>query len=248
MIMMRGKSKKTKTKSRKNLSIIIPAHNEENNIKRTVEEIADSFRSAEIIVVANGCTDRTYEVAKKIKRPNVKVVNFYKRIGKGGAIIEGFKIANGRRIGFVDADGSFRVRDIRRIIEKLDDYDVAIASKWKRRDFFEVQSGFGRKIGSRGWNLLTRVFAGIDYNDTQAGLKFFRKEVVDYVIKRKFVLTGFDFDVELLYRIKKGGFDVCELYVPIKDGGKSTFNIRSSPGMFLNLIRFFLNEMTSVKH
>ena len=227
------------------LSIIIPAHNEERIIEKTVKNIADNFRSAQIIVVANGCTDRTYEVAKRVKRPNVEVLNYYARIGKGGAILKGFKGAKGRIVGFVDADGSFRVRDIERIVNKVGEYDGAIASKWKRRDFFEVQSGFVRKIGSRGWNLFVKMLAGINYSDTQAGLKFFKREVIDAVTKEDFILKGFDFDVELLYRVKKAGYIVHEMYVPIKEGGKSTFNIRSSPNMFLNLIRFFLHEMTS---
>lgn len=240
---MKRKSKKT-SKERK-LSIIIPAHNEEKTIEKTVKEIADNFRSAQIIIVANGCSDRTYEVAKKVKRPNVEVLNYYEKIGKGGAIINGFKRAKGKVVGFVDADGSFRIRDIERIIDKVGEYDVVIASKWKRRDFLEVQSDFGRKIGSRGWNLLVKIFTGINYNDTQAGLKFFKRGVINSIIKDDFILRGFDFDVELLYRVKKAGYNVHEMYVPIKDGGNSTFSIMSSPKMFINLIRFFLHEITS---
>jgi len=220
------------------MSIIIPAHNEEKNIEKTVTEIADNFRDANVIVVCNGCTDRTYEAARKIRRPNIKVVNFLKRIGKGGAIIEGFKLATGDIVGFVDADGSFSIGDIKKIVGgvKNKKYDAVIASKWKGKDFFEVQSGFGRKIGSRGWNLLTSVLIGVDFEDTQAGLKFFNRKVVDEVMREGFVCRGFDFDVELLYKIKRGGFKIGEVYVPIEDGGKSTFDVKSYPKMFLNLL------------
>jgi glycosyltransferase involved in cell wall biosynthesis len=231
-----------KHKRRKRVSIVIPAHNEERGIEETVIEIADNFRSAEIIVVCNGCSDKTYAAARKIKRPNVEVLNFHERIGKGGAIIEGFKVASGDVVGFVDADGSFRAEDIQKIIDGTKKHGAAIASKWKGKDFFEVQSRLSRKIGSRGWNLLSGLIADLDLSDTQAGLKFFRRDVLDKVLDKGFVCRGFDFDVELLYRVKKAGFKIKETYVPIRDGGKSTFDMRNSPKMFVNLMRFHFSK------
>jgi glycosyltransferase involved in cell wall biosynthesis len=224
------------------ISIIIPAYNEEKNIEQTVTELADAFRNAQIIVVCNGCKDRTYEVARRIKRPNVKVINFYRSIGKGGAILEGFKLANGDVVGFVDADGSFRIDDIEKIISALEKYDCVIASKWKDKNFFEVQSGLTRKIGSRGWNFLAKLVSDVDFRDTQAGLKFFKRDVVDSMLKEEFVCRGFDFDVELLHRVKEAGFKINETYVPIKDGGKSSFEMRTSPKMFLNLLKFYFSK------
>ena len=230
------------SKKKEKVSIVIPAHNEEERISETVTEISDNFRSAEIIVICNGCSDKTYPVARKIKRPNLKVLNFHERIGKGGAIIEGFKVATGDVVGFVDADGSFKIEDIKNVIDGLDKYDAVIASKWDDVPFFEVQSGFSRKIGSRGWNFLANLFAGMDFSDTQAGLKFFRRKVVDEVMKKDFVCRGFDFDVELLYRINNAGFKINEVHVSIRDGGRSTFNMRSSPKMFVNLMRFYFSK------
>lgn len=230
----------------KKVSIIVPAHNEEKNIERTVTELADSFRNAQIIVVCNGCTDRTYEVSRKIKRPNVEVVNFYERVGKGGAILEGFKLAAGDVIGFVDADGSFGIESVEKILNGLEKHDCVIASKWKGKNFLEVQSGFKRKIGSRVWNFMAKFFADVNFSDTQAGLKFFRRDVVDSVMQREFVCRGFGFDVELLHKIEKAGFKIREVHVPIKDSGKSTFDLRSSPKMFANLLRFYFSKDSGV--
>lgn len=229
-------------KKHKKISIVIPAHDEEKNIGETVTDIADNFRNAQIIVVCNGCTDRTYGIARKIKRPNVEVVNFHERIGKGGAILEGFKLATGDVVGFVDADGSFRVEDIEKIISGLRKYDVVIGSKWKGKNFFDVQSPFTRKIGSRGWNFFAKLLGDVDFRDTQAGLKFFKRPVIDSMLEKNFVCCGFDFDVELLYKIKKSGFKINEMYVSIKDSGKSTFDMRSSPQMFANLLRFYFSK------
>ncbi len=229
-------------KFQRKISIVIPAHNEEKNIERSVTEIADSFRNAQIIVVCNGCTDRTYEIARGIKRPNVEVINFHEHIGKGGAILEGFKRADGNIVGFVDADGSFGIDEIKKIIENLKKYDAVIASKWKDKNFFEVQSSFTRKIGSRFWNFFVRLLVGIDFKDTQAGLKFFKREVIDSILKEDFICCGFDFDVELLYKIKKMGFKIKEVYTPIKDSGKSTFNMRYSTKMFSKLLKFYFSK------
>lgn len=231
-----------RVKRRRKVSIIIPAHNEEKNIKETVIEIADNFRSAQIIVVCNGCTDKTFGVARKIKRPNVHVINFHERIGKGGAILEGFKLADGDVVGFVDADGSFKIKDIEKIIDRTKRYDSVIASKWKGKGFFEVQSSFGRKVGSRGWNFLAKSFGEIDFSDTQAGLKFFNREAVDAILKEDFVCRGFDFDVELISKIQKMGFKTNEVYVPIRDGGRSTFEMRNSAKMFASLLKFYFSK------
>lgn len=237
---MAKKLEKTSTNNR--ISIVIPAHNEEENIEATITEIADHFRNSQIIVVCNGCVDRTFEIARKIKRPNVDVLNYHERLGKGGAILEGFKHANGDIVGFVDADGSFRTEDVEKVIQNVKRYDAVIASKWRGKNFFEVQSGLSRKIGSRVWNLSAKLLGGVNFMDTQAGLKFFRRDVVEAILKEDFMCLGFDFDVELLHKIKNRGFRINEIYVPIRDGGKSTFNMKNSPKMFLNLLKFRLSK------
>lgn len=237
-----AKGSKERQKGVRKISIVVPAHDEEKNIKKTVTEIADGFRNAQIIVVCNGCTDRTYELARHVKRPNVKVVNFYGSIGKGGAILEGFKLASGDIVGFVDADGSFRVEDIGKAVKGLEKYDAVIGSKWKGRGFFEVQSDFMRKIGSRGWKFLVGLLTDLEFEDTQAGLKFFRRPVIDSILKSSFMCRGFDFDVELLCKVKKGGFKIKEFYVPIEDGGKSTFDAGNMPKMFGNLLKFHFSK------
>lgn len=225
------------------VSIVVPAHNEEENIESTLTELSDCFRSAEIIVVCNGCTDRTYEIARKVKRPGIRVMNFHERIGKGGAILEGFREASGEIVGFVDADGSFGTNEIEKVIEQLEKNDAVIASKWKGRDFVHAQSKVPRKVGSRVWNNIVRTLTGLGFEDTQAGLKFFRRPVVDAVLKEEFVCKGFDFDVELLYIIKEKGFRIDEIFVEIRDGGKSTFDMRNSPDMLKNLLRLYFSEI-----
>src|SRR3989344_2149339 len=92
------------------LSIIIPAYNEEKRISRTLEYYISFFsrniKDFEIIVVLNGCKDHTLAIVKKFinKNKNVKYLDFKEAIGKGAAIVEGFKKARGDLVGFIDAD------------------------------------------------------------------------------------------------------------------------------------------------
>ena len=218
----------------KKLSIVFPAYNEEKNIINTLKNFSSVFPDSELIVACNGCTDNTPILASSI--PNVKVIEFPEK-NKGYAVIEALKRAKGDIIGFVDADGSFLAEDIKVLIDQLKNTDVAIASKWKDQNFSDVRSGFMRKIGSRGWNFLSSKLFGLDFKDTQAGAKFFKKNVFDSIDKN-FVSSGFGFDIELLYKIHKKGFDIKEIFVPITKKSDTSFNIlKESPKMFFSLLK-----------
>lgn len=224
------------------VSIIIPAHNEEKTIKSSVSKLTKYFSNAEVIVVCNGCSDMTYERCSELKSENLKIMDFKDRIGKGGAVLKGMAVAKGDIVGFVDADGSFSPNDVEKIIDNLNNCDCSIASKWKGKKLSEVNSDFKRKIGSRGWNLMSRMFLGLDVRDTQAGLKFFKRDVMRKILETTFICKGFDFDVELLYKIKKNGFTIEETHTPIRRGKKSTFKMSNSPKMFVNFLRFYFSK------
>lgn len=224
------------------ISIVVPAYNEEDCIESTVSDLSKEFPDAEIIVVCNGCTDSTFDVCSNINVPNLKVLEFKEAIGKGGAVIEGFRVAKGDYVGFVDSDGSFSPSSVKKVVEELDEYDSAIASKWKGMHVSDVSSGAFRKVGSRVWNFLARKLVGLDFEDTQAGLKFFRKAVVEEVLKKPFVCKGFDFDVELLYRVSKAGYRTKEVYVPVIYNRRSSFGIGDSPKMFANMLKFYFSK------
>src|SRR3989344_8345313 len=95
-----------------NLTIIIPAYNEERRIGKTLDDYCRFFNKIKLdyklLVLLNGCKDNTLDVVKKYKKKHSKIEykNIKEAIGKGGAVIEGFKIANTDLIGFVDADNS----------------------------------------------------------------------------------------------------------------------------------------------
>jgi len=222
------------------LSIVVPAHNEEKSIQKTVSGILGKIRGSEVIVVCDGCTDRTFERAKAIKG-NVKVIRFGEQRGKGAAIAEGFKVARGQYVGFVDADGAFSAESISKILGQLKHHDCVIASKWKGRRFSEVRGGLSKKLFGRAWNAMIKLMIGLDFSDTQAGLKIMRMAVLKK-IGTGFRSRGFEFDVELLKKIKESEFDIKEVYVPTRTVKKSSFTFCHVPGMFLSLLNIRLRK------
>lgn len=220
--------------------------NEEKRIHKPLEKYTKTFRDCEIIVVSNGSGDGTCDVVRSFqkKHKNIRLLAFPKPLGKGGAVIEGLKKAKGEIIGFVDSDDAYEIEGIKRLLASVmnGECDCAIASKWKGKKFGEVTENAKRKIMSRGWNLLVRVFIGLQYHDTQSGAKFFTKKCYDSIDK-KFICRGFEFDVELIYKIKKHGFRIKEIFVQSTEERGSKFNTKYIPEMFRNLVRLSLNRL-----
>ena len=221
------------------ISIIIPAYNEEEHIGSFLSQLCKCFSSEEIIVVCNGCTDRTPDIVEGFKRKNVKSLVFKEKIGKGAAIVEGFKVAKGSYIGFVDADGSFGCRQIKNVVKALESTDCVVASKWKGQSFSSVDWPFLRKFAGRFWNVLVRFFLHLQLEDTQAGLKFVKRYVLES-IDMNFMCKGFEFDVEFLNKIRRKGFEIKEVYTPVKKLETTSFQFSHMPIMFLNLLRLSL--------
>ena len=226
-----------------NISIIVPAYNEGKRIELTLNSLLLTFPDDEIIVVSNGSEDNTVEILKtwKEKHVNFRYLEFSDKLGKGGAIVEGLKIASGDLIGFVDADDAFDLSFIKNSLSELSSFDCIIASKWKDKNIFQVNEPMLRKVLSRGWNLFVRVLLGLDYYDTQAGAKFFKKQVRDK-INYDFISKGFAFDIELIYKIKISNFKIKEIYIPSKHIEGSTFRLRHCNTMFKDLLKIWWSK------
>src|SRR3989344_1999893 len=222
------------------ISIIVPAYNEGKRIESTLNSLFLTFPKEEIIVVSNGSKDNTVEILKKWKEKNsnLQYLEFTEKLGKGGAIIEGLKIAGGEIVGFIDADDAFDLNYIKNSLSRLSSYDCIIASKWKNKNIFQVNEPMLRKILSRGWNLLVRILINLNYYDTQAGAKFF-KNIVKDKIGYNFISRGFAFDIELLHKIKKNNFKIKEIYVPSRFIEGSTFKLKHCKTMFKDLLKIW---------
>lgn len=227
----------------KDWTIVIPAYNEEKRIGGTLNSLRNVFgEDLNIIVVSNGSTDGTVKLLEDLKKKNknFEYYVFNEKLGKGGALVEGFKKTKSKYVGFIDADESFDLKFLKRVMTNFDK-DIIIASKWDGVNFSKVTEPTGRKIMSRCWNLLVRIFFGLDIKDTQAGAKFFKTECFEK-IDSDFTCTGFAFDVELLYKFKKAGFSIYEMYMPSKHMEGSTFKFSYVMNMFNQLMKFYFKK------
>ena len=223
------------------LSLVVPAHNSEKVIKKTVEEyysfFSDKVNKMEIITVCNGCNDNTVKICNELKgKFPVKVVELPQK-GKGYALIEGFNNSQYEIAGFLDADNPFDLNKIIKMISLLDRGDIVIASKYLRKQL-RIQDSLLRRIISIGGGIVSKILFNLDVSDTQAGAKFFKKKVWDTINKKHFICRGFDFDIEFLYKSKKARFKIIEFYIPLERYVKfSTFRLKYLPGMLKRLIK-----------
>jgi dolichol-phosphate mannosyltransferase len=223
------------------ISIIVPAYNEEKRIRGMLELYAgyffEKYRDCEFIVVADG-SDRTAAIMENMIAifPGIRLLEYGTRLGKGGGIMEGFRHAQGDILAFVDADESISPPDLDRVIAVLENADCAIGSRRAPGARIKVRQPFKREAISRAFNLMVNLMFHLDIRDTQCGAKAFRKEAVHAVLP-EIMSNGFEFDVELLWRIKKHGFSVIEVPIEWRHSEHSRFSLKHAPRMFVNLVR-----------
>jgi dolichol-phosphate mannosyltransferase len=218
-------------------SLVIPAYNEENRITLFINSITRF--DGELIVVCDG-TDRTADVVETLalRRTDLSIrcLRFDHRLGKGGGVIAGLKEARAPLRGYVDADGSTSIEEMIRLFANLPAADGAIGSRWVAGSTLTVKQGFLRQMESRGFNLLIRILFGLTYHDTQCGAKVFTKRALDEILPRM-VSTGFEFDVELLWRMRRAGFRIEEVPIEWQNKGDSRVQKRDMIRMLTGLFR-----------
>jgi glycosyltransferase involved in cell wall biosynthesis len=223
------------------LSIVIPAHNEEKRLPNTLEQIfgflgKQSFTS-EVVVVENGSADRTYEIAREFsnRHENLRVIQNDWR-GKGLAVQRGIKEAQGEYIFLCDADLSMPVEEIGKFIPpQLPGVDIAIASR-EAPGSVRYNEPYHRHFTGRVFNTFIRWLVLPNLQDTQCGFKCMRADVARDLLPYQ-TLTGWAFDVELLYIARHHGYQVVEIPIDWYFNADSKISIlRDSWRMFLDLL------------
>lgn len=227
------------------LSIIIPAYNEEQRLRKekTLNNYACFFSKIyginfEIIVVLNGCKDNTLsvvqDVAKKFKQ--IKIIDVGSVGSKGAAIIEGFKLASGKFIGFVDADQATKADAFYDLILKINGYDCIIASRRMNGSIIDPPRTFNRDFSSMVFNLFVKSFFGLNFNDTQCGAKLLKKNACKSVLN-DIIIKKWAFDVDLLYSLKKKGFKTLEIPTVWSEKLGTKLTWKTSYEMFWSLVK-----------
>lgn len=231
------------------LSIIIPAYNEEKVIEKTINTYAGYLdqklkNDYEIIVVPNGCTDNTVKIVNDLSKRHKQLRCFDMGCpgSKGMAVIKGFELASGDLIGFVDADLSSPPNAFYELVLNIKGNDGIIASRSLKESKISVRQPLSRRILGRGFKLLVNLFLDLNHNDTQCGCKLFKKEAIKKVYQ-DLMITGWAFDINLLYLMKLNNFKVLEIPTIWNDAkGTSKLNVKKAvPEMFFSILKLRLS-------
>jgi glycosyltransferase involved in cell wall biosynthesis len=222
------------------LSIVLPAHNEQENAAGAVEEVSDVAQRLgidyEIVLVNDGSTDRTGEVGRELEQriPNFRLVEHHPNRGYGGALKAGFAAATKDLIAFYPADKQFVFGEIDRLLEKIGQADIVSGFRADRQD------PLIRRFNALGWNTTIRLLFGFLCRDIDCGFKLFRREILDHV---NIVSDGAMIDTEFLAGAKARGYrivDVPVTHLPRTAGEATGANVSVIVKAFRDLARFRL--------
>lgn len=237
----------------KSLSIIIPFFNESKRINESLKKIKNFLyrnkMKIEIIFVNDGSEDNSLEILKKFLKKNdvfrskFKIINLPKNIGKGGALKEGVKKSQKQWILTTDLDLSVDLEEIKIWIKKEfinNACDIYFGSRELENSI--VKSKFYRKFLGFFFRLISKIFLGLDFRDTQCGFKLY-KNIVAKKIFNKLRCKGFEHDLEIALLAKKNNFYISELPVEWKHMPGSKLNILIDPfKMLFGILKISLKK------
>jgi glycosyltransferase involved in cell wall biosynthesis len=227
------------------LLLLIPAYNEEHRIEPVLRTYAEYFRTHydekfQLVVVLNGCRDNTLGVVERVSAEyhEVSSVVFDEPIGKGGALIEGLRLAPmADLIGYVDADGATGPAAFADLVRHAPEADCVIGSRWiPGAVLHQMQTG-QRQFASRVFHAIVQLLFHMDIKDTQCGAKVIRRAAAEKV-HSSLCIADMAFDINLLYILKREGFTVLEVPTEWTDKAGSKVALgRTSITMLLSVIR-----------
>ncbi|MBA2712568.1 MAG: glycosyltransferase [Rubrobacteraceae bacterium] len=223
-------------------SLIIPAYNEEERLPATLETYEKAMLHRfggdfELIVVANGCVDNTAGVVMEAAEvfPQIRIIDISEPIGKGGAVLEGFRQARGDGVLFADADGATTSESLLGLLDHLDSYDVVIGSRRMSTSVITKPQPFMRRVCGWGFAESARLLFGTTFKDTQCGAKAFRLAAARR-LARVVSETRWTFDLDLLLSAKKLGLEVHEQPVVWADRAGSQLRYGSTTSEVLRAL------------
>jgi glycosyltransferase involved in cell wall biosynthesis len=195
------------------LDIVIPAHNEEHRIDRTLRTYRAQCTHPDISfhVALDRCTDGTERVVREHADEDGRVQPLrFPKLGKGGVLIEAFRRCDGDVVAFVDADCATPPTELLRLVDAVSHADIAIASRRHPASVLPSRRSVARRAMSAGFSFGVRRLFRLPYSDTQCGAKALRRDVVDHCLP--FVSSrDLLFDVDLLVTARKLGYHVEEV-------------------------------------
>lgn len=232
------------------LSVIIPAYNEENRLSKTLQAVDTYLKKQsydyEILVVSDGSTDNTVQVAKDTGITGLRVIDNKENHGKGYVVRQGMLEAKGDFRLFMDADNATSVDHVEKMWPEVEKgFEVVICSRDIAGSVLEVpQTWFRRRLGDV-FNLIVQIFSGLwGIWDTQCGFKGFTKKATEDIFL-KATINRWAFDVELLVLAKKQGYRIKEIPVTwINDPHSSKVKLKGMLKMLIEVVQIRINMWT----
>jgi len=233
------------TQAAPELSIIIPAYNEEKRLGRALVRIRDYFAGRpaagriEILIVDDGSTDGTAKIAEDWAKdlPSLRLVSNGDNRGKGYSVRHGMLEARGRIALFTDADLSSPIEESEKLFAAIEaGADVAIGSRALDRSLIAVHQSPFREVAGIIFNGFVRLFTGLPIHDTQCGFKAFVRERCRVIFEQQRI-ERFGFDPEVLFLARRHGLRIAE--VPVRwahDPATKVHVFRDSFLMFGDLV------------
>ena len=227
------------------LLLLIPAYNEEARIEPVLRDYARFFKENysgkfQMVIILNGCRDNTLGVVQRTAKDffSVSYLDFPEAIGKGGALIEGLKLAPfADFIGYVDADGATPPQAFLDLVKKIGAADCVIGSRWLPGAVIHQSQAGNRQFASRVFHGIVQLLFWMNIRDTQCGAKVMKRAVVEK-IHPTLRIADMAFDINLLYSMKRAGFRILEVPTEWTDKAGSKVALgRSSLTMFLSVVR-----------
>jgi len=216
-----GKGSSALKKNIASLSVILPAHNEEEAIAHTVHEVIDTLsawmQDFEVIVVDDGSRDRTGVILDTIAgaQPRLRVIHHSVNQGYGAALVSGFEAVTKDLAFFMDSDGQFDIRDLEQFFPLIGEYDAVLGYRIDRQDTRM------RKVNAWGWKILVGMVFGVYVRDVDCAFKLYR---ADFFREHRLETRGAMINTEILYKFTRAGYTYTQVgvrHLP-RRGGKAT--------------------------
>lgn len=232
---------------RPEVSVVIPAYNEEWRILPTIGAVATHMSARnqpwELIICDDGSTDTTVSLVRDLRFANLRLLVAGANTGKGDAVRRGMLAARGKVVLFADADQSTPIEQFDHLATFIDGgYDVVVGSRAAEGAAVSGKSRT-RRLLSRGLHEVVSRLYGIEVADTQCGFKLFTADAAQHLFALQLV-EGFSFDLEVLYLAHKLGYRTAEVPVEWIDAPGSTVDAARVSLQFLrDLMRIRLFDL-----
>ncbi len=230
------------------ISVFFPTYNEEGSIKDTVLKAVNvlerQFKQWEILIVNDGSTDNTKEIAEQLIKNKqslllgrVRVINHIQNKGYGASLQSGFYNAKYDWIAFTDSDGQFDFSEVNKFVDKQTETNAdLIIGYYKKRQVSKFKI-----LTSKMWELSVMILFGLHVRDIDCGFKLISKKVIEKISKLESERGAF-ISSELLIKSKKSGFKIVEIAVthyPRTEGKGTGRNLKVIVKSFVDLFRLW---------